>query len=401
MITEPLKIKEQLLANRVVCQPMEGCDCEPDGTPSGYTMDKYLSFAKSGAGLIWLEANAVCPEGKTNARQLSVTPENLDSFRRFVERIKETAYRECGVEPRLVIQLTHSGRQSISPMVMFRHALYEASRPVGDDAVVSDDYLDALPEVFARAARLSEAAGFDGVDVKCCHGYLLMESLCAYTRPGKYGGSFENRTRLLTSVFGAVRASVGNGTLVTSRLGVYDALPRRWGFGADEEGGVDLAEPKALIRRLCDMGLDMLNVTIGNPYYNPYINRPYRRGSVAPKVSPERTLALFYDITKQIKAEFPALPVVSSGMSYYGKDVFVQAERMLRDGVCDLVGFGRMTLAYPQFFADYVQGKFQPQHVCLACSKCTELMRAHCVVGCPVFNERYRALYRAMKEETA
>ena len=93
------------------------------------------------------------------------------------------------------------------------------------------------------------------------------------------------------------------------------------------------------------------------------------------------------------KERFPDLALVGSGLSYYREDLPEKAEALLADGVCDLVGFGRVTLAYPEFYRDIRNGCFDPKKCCLACSKCTELMRNKCVSGCAVFNGYYRDLY--------
>ena len=99
-----------------------------------------------------------------------------------------------------------------------------------------------------------------------------------------------------------------------------------------------------------------------------------------------------------MKERFPSLPLVGSGLSYYREDLFEQSERQLEEGLCDLVGYGRMWLAYPDFYGDYKKGNFDPKRCCLACSKCTELMRAKQVSGCAVFQEYYRNLYKEIKQ---
>jgi len=153
-----------------------------------------------------------------------------------------------------------------------------------------------------------------------------------------------------------------------------------------------------LIGRLVNEGIQMLNVTVGNPYYNPHVNRPYRKGGYIPPESQETGLERFVKIEKHIKEKFPTLTVVASGLSYYREDLFEQSEKQLANGVCDMVGFGRMWLAYPMFYRDYLNDAFDPKKCCLACSKCTELMRAKQVSGCAVFNEYYRNLYKEIKQ---
>ena len=397
MIQDSIRIGKYDVANRVVLQPMEGCDCNEDGSPSDLTVEKYHKAARSGAGIVWFEANSVCPEGRTNPRQMMLTRENIESFKTLLCDMRSIAMKECGISPVFILQLTHSGRQSIVPMIAYRHPIYEERRPASDENIVSDEYLDTLPELYANAARLAVEAGFDGVDVKSCHGYLFQELLSAFTREGRYGKSFENRTRLYLDCINAVKAAIPDHILLTSRLSVSDMVPYPYGFGTTKDNVLDLTEPDMLIEKLVSSGIQILNVTVGNPYYNPHVNRPYRKGGYQPPESAESGLARFEYIEKHIKEKFPTLVVLGSGLSYYRKDLIEQSDRQLESGICDLVEYGRMWLAYPEFYRDYTQGRFEYAKCCLACSKCTELMRAKQVSGCAVYNEYYRELYKTIE----
>ena len=394
LINKALQFGGRTIPNRVVFQPMEGCDCQSDGTPGELTVKKYENAARSGAGLIWMEANAVCPEGRTNPGQMMLTEANLSAFRGFVASLKKIAKEECGIEPIIILQLTHSGRQSIVPMIAYRHPIYEEKRPVTDENIVSDEYLDTLAPLYVRSALLAKEAGFDGVDVKSCHGYLFQELLSAFTRPGRYGGSFENRTKLYLDCIKAVMDAVGNDMLVVTRLGVADMVPKPYGFGTTENNELDLPESDMLIEKLMELGIRMLNVTIGNPYYNPHINRPFRLGAYNPPETAAEGLARFITVESHLKEKFPELVVIGSGLSYYREDLMEKAEEQLASGVCDLVGFGRGSIAYPMFYRDWLEGKFDPKKCCVACSKCTALMRNKCVSGCAVFNDYYKQLYK-------
>ena len=398
MIENAIQIGKKTICNRVVLQPMEGCDCNTDGSPSELTREKYIRAARSGAGLIWFEANAVCPEGRTNPRQMMLTEDNLPSFKNLLQEMREIAKKECGISPIFILQLTHSGRQSIVPMIAYRHPIYEERRPVTDENIVTDEYLDTLSEKYAESARLAVEAGFDGVDVKSCHGYLFQELLSAFTRAGRYGGSFENRIKLYLDCVRVVKKAIPDHILLTTRLSVSDMVPKPYGFGTTEENELDLTEPDMLIERLVSEGIQILNVTVGNPYYNPHVNRPYRKGGYETPEAAQTGLERFEYIEGHIKEKFPMLTVVGSGLSYYRDDLMEQSERQLRDGICDMVGYGRMWLAYPMFYRDYMKGAFDPKKCCLACSKCTELMRAKRVSGCAVFNEYYRNLYKEIQK---
>lgn len=394
MINSTVFIGKKAIPNRVVLQPMEGCDCNLDGSPSELTINKYLKAAKSGAGIVWFEANSVCPEGRTNPRQMMLTKENLPQFKSLLAEMRNIAENETGIKQKYILQLTHSGRQSITPMIAYRHPLYEERRPVTDEYIVTDEYLDTLHQKYVESAKLAVEAGFDGVDVKSCHGYLFQELLSAFSRGGRYGGCFENRTRLYLDCVRAVKAVVPEECMLTTRLSVSDMVPKPYGFGTTEDNELDFSEPDMLLEQLVSCGIQALNVTVGNPYYNPHINRPYRKGGYIAPEPAEVGLARFTIIEKHIKERFPSLTVVGSGLSYYRNELMDKSKELLETGVCDLVGYGRMWLAYPEFYRDYLNGKFDPKKCCLACSKCTELMRNQRVSGCAIFNEYYTNLYK-------
>ena len=398
MIEKSIQIGKKKIDTRIVLQPMEGCDCNDDGSPGELTVEKYLKAARSGAGLVWFEANAVCPEGRTNPRQMMLTRENLSQFKALLQNMRQIANEQCGMKQTFILQLTHSGRQSIVPMIAYRHPIYEEKRPVTDENIISDEYLDTLAEKYTESARLAVEAGFDGVDVKSCHGYLFQELLSAFTREGRYGGNFENRTRLYLDCFRAVRDAIPSHILLTTRLSVSDMVPKPYGFGTTEQNELDLDEPDRLIGRLVAEGLQMLNVTVGNPYYNPHVNRPYRKGGYEPPEDAQTGLKRFEIIEKHIKEKFPSLTVVGSGLSYYRENLIGKSEQQLAEGVCDMVGYGRMWLAYPNFYRDFTDGKFDAKKCCLACSRCTGLMRAKQVSGCAIFNEYYRNLYKEISK---
>lgn len=395
MLEKSLYLNNLKLPNRVVIQPMEGCDCEyDDGRPSELTLKKYINNARSGAGIIWFEANAVCPEGRTNHRQMMITKKNVNAFKDMLKQVRETAMKEFGYVPICIIQLTHSGRQSIVPMIAYRHPLYEKTRPVTDENIVTDEYLDTLPDLYVKAAKLAKEAGFDGVDVKSCHGYLFQEVLSGFTRPGRYGGSFENRSKLFIDSITKVRQAMPKDFIVASRISITDMIPKPYGFGTTEDNKMDLTEPKKLLEILEKLGINLINITLGNPYYNPHVNRPFKKGPYTPDEKPEVGLNRFYEVGKELKQTFPNMYFVISGLSYYRENLFTMSEKLLNDKCCDLVGYGRLSLAYPTFYADYVKGQFQANKCCLACSNCTVLMRHKQVAGCAVFNEYYRNLLK-------
>lgn len=393
----PLNIHNREFRNRVVFHPMEGCDGTFGGAIGDLTRRRYHRFAASGAGVIWFEATAVTSEGRANPRQLFINPETVDSFKALVSEIKEISAKENGFEPIVIVQLTHSGRFSKpngtpEPIVAYRNSLWEKGKEDQPYVVAADEYLSAIPEKYRAAAQLAKEAGFDGVDVKCCHGYLFNELLSATDRDGIYGGSLENRTRLYFDCIDAVKDAVGDSLFVTTRLNACDCFPYPYGYGVSENNEIDLTETKIIIKKLYEKGVRLINLTLGNPYLIPHINRPCIN---APEDG-ETGLKRIYNVTKELNAEFPDVHFIASGLTYPAENAMAYAEKIIEEGVADFAGFGRLTFAYPSFYKDYLaEGKLDKSRLCLKCSKCSALMRAGTVAGCPVRDsEVYMPYYK-------
>lgn len=390
-------------ANRFVCQPMEGCDGTSDGRPDELTKRRYERFAKGGAGLIWFEATAVQNVARANPRQLFINDNTLDSFKEIVHNIKETCIRENGFEPIVIMQATHSGRYSKpegtpAPLIAYNNPIFEKDSPISPDRILSDDEIDTVGEDLIKGAVLAEKAGFDGVDIKCCHRYLNSELLSAYNRAGKYGGSLKNRTRLLReSVQGAISATSSDFT-VTTRLNVYDGFEYPYGFGVPKEGGLDfdMSEPLWLLKELNSYGVELVNITMGNPYFNPHVNRPFAVGGYTADEHPLQGVARVLNGTAQLKAQLPQMKIICSALSFLGVAAPNVAAAYIKENKFDFAGFGRTVFAYPDFANDIKnQGELCRDKLCIACSKCTEIMRAGGTPGCVIRDkEIYLPLYK-------
>ena len=324
-LASPLTLGGKTAPNRIAYQPMEGCDGTPGGCPDTLTLRRYDRLARGGAGIVWVEAMAVAEEGRANPRQLYFHDGNADAFARLVHRIKSTCLKQNGYEPLVIAQLTHSGRYSKpdgdrAPLIACHSPLLEKEAPVPDERIVSDDYLDALGERLVASAARAERVGFDGADIKSCHGYLLSELLCAHRRPGKYGGSFENRSRLLREAVAHSVQRCGREFLITSRLNLCDGYEPPYGFGAAADSGKqpDLTEAILLARALEQGGVKLLNFTMGNPYFNPHVNRPYARGGYDQPEHPMAGCARMHHGIATVAWEIPSVAVISSALSYMG-----------------------------------------------------------------------------------
>lgn len=384
---------------------MEGCDGTPGGIPDELTLRRYERLAKGGAGLIWFEATAVMPEGRANPRQLYIDEQNVDAFARTVEHIKETALKANGYEPKIFMQATHSGRYSKpegtpAPLIAYNNPIFEGDQPISKERIVSDDYLDTVKEKLILGARLAEQAGFDGVDIKCCHRYLNSELLSAYQRPGKYGGSLENRTRLLRESIQGAMQTCKDQFLVSTRLNVYDGFPYPYGFGVKPDGSLefDPTEPAWLLKQLRDDGVKLVNVTMGNPYFNPHVNRPFSVGGYEAPEHPLTGVARMLNGTAALKKEVPELKLICSALSFLGVTAPNVAAGFIQNNGFDFAGFGRTILAYPDFANDILKtGGMDKNKLCLCCSQCTKIMRQKGgTPGCVVRDkEVYMPIYQS------
>lgn len=399
--------------NALIVHPMEGCDGTSDGKPDELTRRRYLRFVRGGAGLLWFEATAIVNEGRANPRQLLLVKENAAEFAVMRERSLAAGQEVNGSDyvPFTVLQLTHSGRYSRpvdKPAPVLAHHDGVLDKVLGlppDYPLITDDELDRLQDRYVAAARLAYECGFDGVDFKSCHRYLMSELLAAHTRPGRYGGSFENRTRLLLDVVRRVRQELP-ALEITIRMNVYDGHPYPWGWGVDQRDPTipDLTEPLKLIGLLRQAGVALINVTAGNPYFTPHINRPFDTNTIGGYVPQEHPLvgvARLVHLARQVKQAYPDVVVVGSGYSWLRQFLGNVAAAVMRRGWADMVGLGRGAFAYPDFARDLLtKGELDPRKCCITCSRCTQIMRDHGRSGCVPFDkEVYGPIYAECRKD--
>ncbi|QEH33574.1 NADPH dehydrogenase [Aquisphaera giovannonii] len=423
----PARVGGRSVGNRLAIQPMEGCDGNADGTPSDLTFRRYERFGDGGAKLVWGEACAVVPEGRANPRQLVINEANAAELGRLVDTCRR-AHREAmrGEDDLLLgLQLTHSGRYSCAKPILAQHDPLLDPRTVMDRTqgtvaspsvpLISDAELDRLQDAYVAAAGLAYRVGFDFIDIKQCHRYLLNELLAARGRPGMYGGSFENRTRFVVQLIARLRDAYPTG-IIAARLNVFDGVPFQkgpdgtgipatfqapaasaWGTDAEAPVEADLAEPKALVGLMRDAGLDLLNITLGNPYASPHLVRPFEYAPPDGYETPEHPLIgvdRHFRLTAEIQRAYPGLPVVGSGYSWLQAFAFQAGAANVAAGAATFVGIGRGSLSQPDFGRRVAAGQpLDPKRLCRTFSYCTALMRSkhneagQFPTGCPPFDK--------------
>lgn len=415
-LSKPVSIGHMTSANSLADLPMEGCDSNLDGSPSELVFRRYHRFADGGAGLIWCEANAVVPEGRANERQMMLTRSNIESFQELVSSSKKIGLERNGFKPIMILQLTHSGRYSRpsghapSPLVPQRDPILDARSGVQDDSsVVSDEYLESLVPSYVQTALLAKKAGFDGVDIKACHRYLLSELFASHTRPGKFGGSFENRSRLMLSIVEEVRKAVGDEFILASRFNVFDAHPYPYGFGCsqDDMWVFDPTEPVQLVKELVKRGVNLLSNSAGNPYYiYPQVTRPFDTSSMGIPTPEEHQLvsiARLFAFSQTVQEAAGEVPVIGNGYSWLRQFLPNVGAANLAASHVKMIGLGRSSFAYPEAPRDILEtGKMDAKKVCISCSKCTQIMRDHGSTGCVVRDAKlYAPLAKQFRQETA
>lgn len=408
---EEISLGSKKISNRLAVHPMEGFDANPDGAPGDLTFRRYKRFARGGSTLIWFEATSVVQEGRSNPRQLWLRRENCDNFARLVSETREEAIRCIGPGRDIycVLQLTHSGRYSKPegnprPQVAVINPFLDEKRE--NLYVFTDEDLDRLQENFIDAAFLALRAGFDAVDIKASHGYVINELLSAFDRPdSKYGGYFNNRVRFLEELVEKIRHEVSQ-IGIAVRMNAFDGIPFPYGFGSsrDEETKIDLTEPVQAMSRLIEKGCSLFNITAGIPSVFPHMSRPFDLpvpGAPIPPEHPMEGVFRLLSITSEIQKEFPEMPVVGTGYSWLRQYFPHVGAAVLKNKMASLIGMGRGAFAYPEAPLDLQEkGRLDPKKVCISCSRCSHMMRMGGVTGCVVRDKgTYAAEYKKLLRE--
>ena len=399
VLAEPIKIGNKVIPNRLCSQPCEGFDGNPDGSPSDLDIRRYKRIAGGGVGLVWYESIAISEDGRCNPLQMVIRPSTVKAIAHMVDEANKEALKNFGRRPYNVLQLTHSGRRANDenwksrPLAVCENPYMDDHNSIdgstGTITIATDHKIKEIIQGFIDGAILAQQAGFDAVDVKVCHEYILRELLSAFTRPGPYGGSFENRTRALFEIIDGIREHCGEGLDICVRLNAYDCVPYPYGWGMKMEDGVmepDLTEPIKLCKLLVKKGVKLIDLSTMMPRYSPYgrgLMAEHEEGPEA-EINPYEGCYNLWKATKEIKEAVPEGIFVCTGLTWmeqFGGNV---AAGGINQGWFDIGGFGRQLTAYPDFARDLLEDKkMDRKKCCVLCDKCYDLIQiGHCQTGC-------------------
>lgn len=437
-MARPLDAGGFTVGNRWCVHPMEGWDGTTTGEPTEHTLRRWEHFGQSGCKLIWGgEAFAVQGDGRANPNQIGIIDDDLPRAEkgaaRLLQRLTDAHREKFGKTDDLLVglQLTHSGRfcrphdkKKMEPKIVYHHPLLDRRFHIAredDSLILTDDYIERLIQNYVRAAKLAQRVGYQFVDVKHCHGYLGHEFLSAFTRPGKYGGDLDGRTRFAREIVQGIQAACP-GLMIGVRLSAFDhvpfrpdpdrsrggklgpgipepfdaTLPYRYGFGCnpDHPLEIDLREPIAFCRMLSGMGVKLMNISCCSPYYNPHFQRPAifpPSDGYQPPEDPLIGVHRQMQAVRDLKAACPDSIFVGSGYSYLQEYLPHVAQAAVRDGWVDSVGIGRLVLSYWDLPADMLEKKeMQIKKICRTFSDCTTAPRNGIISGCFPLDPYYK-----------
>ncbi len=397
-LLSPVQIGGLVSRNRFFAQPMECVDSDAEGNPTEKTLQRYENLYKGKFGFVDLEAITVTNESRARKTQLEIMPRNEKALTKFIRALKE-------IDPSIpiVFQLTHSGE--ISKTEFSRRVTVKPLPGLGGE-LLSDEDVDTIIDNFAEAAKIAQAAGADGIDLKFCHGYLGSQILRPYNdRKWKYGGSWENRSRFAYDLMERIQraTNAGKNFILGSKLSLWEGFPGGCGSAGPDSPLMDLREPLDLVKGLEERGACYFIESLGNVHAS-------RNFVEAVQNEPYLSYLHFYFANLLKQHVRPETVVIGSSFSPFqgmkNKLLAVEPEKSslfaigamcIEDGMMDMIGLGRQSLADPFTPLKLKEGREEEIRYCTQCMNCEELMRRQRPVGCVLYNKPYTESFREMR----
>lgn len=335
------------LKNRVVMSPMSISAASPSGEINDTVIAYYSERAKYGVGLIFIGMMTVDEEyGITYRNQIFLRATHVRNLKRLAESIH-------GYGAKVIGQLYHGGNMG-TPQFTGRQNISASdvtTLPGNEPRAMTLEEIMTLEQKYVNCAKLLQTSGFDGVEIHAAHGYLIPQFLSPYynKRTDQYGGSFENRFRLLKEIIEKVRQAVGPRFIITVRFSGDEMAVGHSPLHMTLEDGVRIA------KAIEETGMaDALNISNGNGFFPNPNCEPFSYPFGWKK-----------HVSKKIK-ESVSLPIIATNTV---KDP-AQAEQLLAEGVSDFIALGRPLFADPQFLKKTWEGREDEIRKCLGCMHC-------------------------------
>lgn len=362
-IFEQGKIGNVTFKNRLVMSPMGTSLAEMDGSPSEDMIAFYEARAVGGAGLIIPEIARVNDvHGAGMMRQLSVSKD------RHIEGLAKLAAVVHKHGTKIFIQLHHPGRETVTALTggpVVSASAIPCKYLQQETRALSTEEVKALIQQFIAGGVRVKKAGCDGVELHAAHGYLLQQFLSPYTnkREDEYGGSFENRLRMITEIIEGIRAQCGPDFPIGVRLSVEEFLDKT---GVTEDY-IHIQDGVKIAMALEKCGIDFIDVSVGL----------YETGNVCvePISFPQGWRK---DLIKAVK-DHVSIPVI--GVSCIREPQI--AEQFLEGSIVDFVSMGRSWLADEEWGRKVLEGRENELCKCINCLRCFESLNAWMGAGIP------------------
>ncbi len=350
---QPIRLGEMTVKNRIVVAPMLTCSTTDDGFVTEQTIACYEERARGGAGLVISEETCIdSPLGKTAVKQICVDDDKyIPGLGKVAKAIKQHGARAA-------LQLAHSGRLGLAKVI--------GGQPVAPSAIAALDKemprelsvaeIEGIVEKFAASAERAKKVGFDAIELQACGGLLLIQFLSPESnqRQDAYGGSLENRARIVLDIIAAIKERVGNDYPVWVRLAVQQ-------FHTD--AGINLSQSKQITSLLERAGAVAINVSAD--YYQSAMRAPWKvegeRFARPPMAHPHGFLLPLAAGIKKVAS----VPVMAIG--WLDAEM---GERALREGQADMIVMGRTLLADPEMPNKMAAGRLNDVRPCIGCLMC-------------------------------
>ncbi|MEA3223944.1 MAG: hypothetical protein U9P49_12380 [Thermodesulfobacteriota bacterium] len=359
------------IRNRLVAQAME-TNSAIDGKISPEIIERYQRLAQGQWGVVFVESISITEKNLARKNGLVINRRNLDSFKKLVE-----AFKRKNSDALLLFQLNHSGRASGD----FSERVKVYNDEDSKARLLSESELDEIGDQFIDAAVLSRQAGADGVDIKACHGYLGAELLRPLNnRADKYGGSIENRARLISAAVHTIKKEIPC-FIVGTRVSIYEGIRGGCGTASPAEVIEELDDILEILSCIVNAGADYINISAGIPTITPHITRPVSANNF--------DMFRHFRYTKIVKERFPNIAIIGSAYSSGKENGVKWAQENIEKGYTDFAGFGRQNLA-DALFPRKLKESPGDINYCTLCGGCSGLLKKQKEVYCTMYGGEHK-----------